>query len=155
MVHLPSFSVVTDAADAQSNSQAHPRLLDRHRPCCRGHLPLGVVAVTDHQPMTVLVDLVSVRLDVAGDLGLQRRCQHPPSTVAHDLIQQRRPHRRAGRAGLAAFMDYLEHGHTFPNQRANAGPDQSYLDFQIILGKVRPFTSPHRGPSTGSDHCSA
>ena len=26
--------------------------------------------------------------------------------------------------------------------------------FQIFLGKVRPFTSPGRGPSTGSDHCS-
>ena len=25
---------------------------------------------------------------------------------------------------------------------------------QIILGKVRPYTSPRRGPSTGSDHCS-
>jgi hypothetical protein len=25
---------------------------------------------------------------------------------------------------------------------------------QIFLGKVRPFTSPGRGPSTGSDHCS-
>jgi len=25
---------------------------------------------------------------------------------------------------------------------------------QIILGKVRSFTSPGRGPSTGSDHCS-
>ena len=26
---------------------------------------------------------------------------------------------------------------------------------RIILGKARPFTSPRRGPSTGSDHCSA
>src|SRR6476619_1600387 len=32
--------------------------------------------------------------------------------------------------------------------------DQTYLDLQIILGKVRPFTSPGRGPSTSSDHCS-
>ncbi|SNR95943.1 hypothetical protein SAMN06265360_1455 [Haloechinothrix alba] len=37
-------------------------------------------------------------------------------------------------------MDYLEHGRTFLNRRANAGSDQNYLDFQIILGKVRPFT---------------
>jgi hypothetical protein len=51
-------------------------------------------------------------------------------------------------------VDYLEHGRTFPNQRVNAGPDQNYMGFQIILGKVRPFTSPGRGPSTGSDHCS-
>ena len=33
--------------------------------------------------------------------------------------------------------------------------DQTYLDIQIILGKVRPFTSPGRGPSTDSDHCSS
>ena len=33
--------------------------------------------------------------------------------------------------------------------------DQNYLDLQIILGKVRPFTSPGRGPSTSSDHCSS
>jgi len=45
-------------------------------------------------------------------------------------------------------------GVPFPNQRVNAGPDQSYLDLKIILGKVRSFTSPGRRPSTGSDHCS-
>jgi hypothetical protein len=28
-------------------------------------------------------------------------------------------------------------GRTFPNQRANAGPDQNYMGSQIILGKVR------------------
>jgi hypothetical protein len=30
----------------------------------------------------------------------------------------------------------------------------SPADFQIILGKVRPFASPRSEPSTGSDHCS-
>ncbi|NMD47806.1 MAG: hypothetical protein GYA85_13720 [Propionibacterium sp.] len=45
-------------------------------------------------------------------------------------------------------------GRTFPNQRANAGPDQSELFIQIFLGKVRPSRTPRRGPSTGSDHCS-
>jgi len=28
-------------------------------------------------------------------------------------------------------------------------------ELQIILGKVRRFTSPGRGPSTGFDHCSS
>jgi FMN-dependent NADH-azoreductase len=28
------------------------------------------------------------------------------------------------------------------------------MDFQIIPGTVRPLTSPHREPSTSSDHCS-
>src|SRR5664280_3119446 len=32
--------------------------------------------------------------------------------------------------------------------------DQNLNDLKIILGKVRSFTSPSRGPSTGSDHCS-
>jgi hypothetical protein len=32
--------------------------------------------------------------------------------------------------------------------------DQTNWDFQIILVKVRPFTSPGRGSSTSSDHCS-
>jgi hypothetical protein len=36
----------------------------------------------------------------------------------------------------------LEHGRAFPNRRANAGPDQNFDDCEIILGKVRPFTSP-------------
>ena len=32
--------------------------------------------------------------------------------------------------------------------------DQTYMDLQIVLGKVRPVTSPGRGPSTSSDRCS-
>ena len=50
-----------------------------------------VIAVADHQPATVLVDLVGVSVDVGGDLGLQRRGQHLPGTVADDLIEQRPP----------------------------------------------------------------
>jgi len=43
--------------------------------------------------------------------------------VTHDLIQQR----RTGRVlvGRLRVLDYLEHQRTFPNQRTNAGPDQS------------------------------
>ncbi|MFZ5850556.1 MAG: hypothetical protein ACOYY2_04075 [Actinomycetota bacterium] len=35
-------------------------------------------------------------------------------------------------------MDYLEHGRTFPNQRANAGPDQSYRTFRSSSGRCAP-----------------
>ena len=66
-----------------------PRRPHRHRTRRGHHLPLGVVAVADHQPVTVLVDLVGELLDVGGDLGLQRRRQHLPGTVADDLIEQR------------------------------------------------------------------
>ena len=55
------------------------------------HLPRLVVAVAHHQPAAVLVELVGERGDVGGDLGLQRRGQHPPGTLAHDLVDQRPP----------------------------------------------------------------
>ena len=119
---------------------------DPHRARRRGHLPRLMVAVADHQPVTVLVDLIRVRVDVGGDLGLQRRRQHLPGTVAHDLIEQR----AARLVGLGPVVDYLEHGRTFPSRP----PTPALIDFyglRIILGKVRRFTSPRRGPS-GSDH---
>jgi hypothetical protein len=47
------------------------------------------VAVAHHQPPAVLVALTDVRIDVRGDLGLQRRCEHPTSPVTHDLVDQR------------------------------------------------------------------
>lgn len=87
--------------------------------------------------------------------GLQRRSQHLTGAVTDDLVEQRRTARRpAGRVSLRLLVDYLEHGRTFPNRRANAGPDQTCYGLQIFLGKVRPFMSSRRGPSTGSDHCS-
>jgi hypothetical protein len=84
-----------------------------------------VVAVAHHQPVTVLVHLAAMRIDIAGNLGLQRRSQHLTGRVTDNLIQQRRTRRSAGRVGPNPFVHYLEHGRTFPNQRSNAGPDQS------------------------------
>jgi hypothetical protein len=85
-----------------------------------------VKTVAHHQPMTIHVDLAGVRVDVGGHLGLQRCRQHLPSTVADNLIEQRRSRsRRAARVGLGPLVNYREYGRTFPNQRANAGPDQS------------------------------
>jgi hypothetical protein len=34
------------------------------------------------------VDLVSERLDIRGNLGLQRRGQHLPGTIADQLVEQ-------------------------------------------------------------------
>src|SRR5450759_2047866 len=104
--------------------------------------------------MAVPVELVSMGLDVGGDLGLQRCREHLPGTVTDQFIQQGPTHPRRGVLGAVLLRDYREHGRTFPNQRVNAGPDQSYLVLKIILEKVRSFTSPGRRPSTGSDHCS-
>ncbi len=73
--------------------------------------------------MTGLIDLLTVGGDVGGDLGLQRRREHRPGAVTDDLVEQRANGRVL--VGPLGLVDYLEHGRTFPNQRANAGPDQS------------------------------
>jgi hypothetical protein len=79
-----------------------------------------VIAVAKHQPVTRLVDLTQVGVDIGGDHGLQRRREHCPRAVTHDLVEQR-PARRAVLVGRIGVVDYLEHGRTFPNQRVNAG----------------------------------
>jgi hypothetical protein len=61
--------------------------LDRTR---GGHYLPGVgVPVAHDQAPAALVELVDMRRDVGGDLGLQRRGEHPPRTVADDLVDQR------------------------------------------------------------------
>src|SRR6185437_9369865 len=73
-------------------------------------LPFAAAAVADDQPMPVLVQLVSVPLDVRGDLGLQRRRQHPLRAVADKFIQQR----QRTRLRWGGLSNYREHGRTFP-----------------------------------------
>jgi hypothetical protein len=63
-------------------------------------------------------------------------------------------HRTARLVRLGLVVDYLEHGRTFPTGAPTPAHDQTCYGLSIFLGKVRPFTSPRRGPSTGSDHCS-
>jgi hypothetical protein len=73
----------------------------------------------------VLIDLVGELFHIRCNLGLQRRGKHLPSTITDDLIEQR-PTRTSVVVGRLRIVNYREHGRTFPNQRANAGPDQSY-----------------------------
>ena len=57
--------------------------------------------------MTGLVELVDERLDVRGHLGLQRRREHLPRTIADQLVQQRPTHRGRGvLLGLVLLVDY-------------------------------------------------
>jgi hypothetical protein len=72
------------------------------------------VPVADHQSAAVLVDL-AVRVDIGGDLGLQRRRKHPPGTLPDDLVQHRRRTSRRGRAS-----HYREHGRTFPTDASTS-----------------------------------
>jgi len=99
-------------------------------------------AVPHHQPPPVGIEQLGVRLDVGGDLDLQRSGQHLPSALTNQRVEQRRTPRRGLVTGLAGVPDYLENGRTFPNQRANAGPDQSILDFGSSLGRCAPSRHP-------------
>ena len=77
--------------------------------------------------MAVLVNLAGVGVDVGGDLGLQRRREHRPGPFAGQLVQHVPANRyRSVLVGSRVLVNYGEHERTFPNQRANAGPDQSY-----------------------------
>lgn len=123
-----------------------PRCAYRHRPG-RGHyLPLAVMPVAHHQPPAVIVDLMCVRVDVGRDLGPQRDREHLPGRVPHQLVQHRRTGRGpAGHVGLERVINYLEQGRTFPNQRANAGPDQRALSSRSSSGRCAPSRHPAEG----------
>jgi hypothetical protein len=88
----------------------------------------------------MLITFAGVRIDIRGDLGLQRGRQHLPRAIAHDPIEQRPtdPTDTAGRVGLSDFLDYLEHG--VPSRTSAPTPVLIRANgLEIILGKVRPF----------------
>jgi hypothetical protein len=79
------------------------------------HLPRSVVAVAHHQPPALLVELAGERRDVGIHLG-----PHPPGTLPHDLVDQRRTSRRTLIRRVAAGH-YCEHWACLPDRRANVG----------------------------------
>ena len=98
-------------------------------------------AVAHHQPAPIGVDLTTVGVDERSHLSLQRRRQHLPRAVADNRIQQR----RAGLVGLRTFLDYFEHEGVPSRTSASTPVLIENQRLQIILRKVRPFTSPGRG----------
>ena len=99
----------------------NPRRAHHHRTGGGEYLSLVVITVADNQPVTVLIDLMGVGVDVGGHLSLQRCGQHLPGTVADDLIQQPATATTVVLVGAIRIVNYREQGRTFPNQRANAG----------------------------------
>ena len=67
-----------------------PRRGHLHRAGAGQHLSRLVRAIADHQAVTILAPLGGMRRDIGVHLGLQRLGQHPPGTLPHDLIDQRR-----------------------------------------------------------------
>jgi hypothetical protein len=50
----------------------------------------------------MIIDLATVRVDIGGHLGTQRRRQHLPGSVTDNFIQQ-----RPAVVGPRIFLDYL------------------------------------------------
>ena len=66
-----------------------PWRLHAHSPRGGRHVALLMMAIADHQPLAVLVALITELVDVGSDLGGQRRREHLSSANANDLIKQR------------------------------------------------------------------
>jgi len=81
-----------------------PRRTHLHRTRRGEQPPLAGVAVTDHQPPPVGIELVGVRRDLGADLSLQRGGEHPPRPLPHNLIYQR-PASPGGRWRLLLLSD--------------------------------------------------
>ena len=131
----------------------HPRRGHLHRPGAGQHRPRLGSAVTHHHPPAIPIAQPGELADVRGDLGLQRRGQHLPGAVPHDLVDQRR--RLPGRQRASHVRHYCEHGYTFPARRSSAGPllETSY---DSITREGTPSSRTHPpGGSTGFKHCSA
>jgi hypothetical protein len=75
-----------------------------------------VRAVADDQSAAVLVAIASELRDVSIDLGPQGLGQHPTSTVANDLVDQRRA-RAAGVISVGNSRNYGEQESYLPDRR--------------------------------------
>jgi hypothetical protein len=64
------------------------RRADRDRPRPDRHAALPRTAVTDDQPLTVLIDLLHERADVLVNLDLERRGDHPPRALPREIIER-------------------------------------------------------------------
>jgi hypothetical protein len=105
-----------------------------------------VVAVANHQPLPVHVDLAGMGLDVGGHLG------SPSRTIASNSDELTAEPLTASRP--APSWTTLTMGVPSRTDAPNAGPDQNLDHFQIISGRCSPPRHLTEGPtSTGSDHC--
>src|SRR5512133_433126 len=75
------------AGDQIRAAVIHPRRPHRDRTRGSHYLALAGMAVADHQPPATLIPLGGVGGEVSVDLGLQGGTQHPPSTLAYQLVQ--------------------------------------------------------------------
>jgi hypothetical protein len=126
------------AGDQIGAAVIHPRRRHRDRPRGGQHLALAGIAVADHQPPATLVPLGGVGGEVVVDLGLQGGGQHPPGTLAYQLLQV-----QAQLVMGLGVGGYTQHAAFLPRRRS---PRRRFQD--LSSGKVRraPISRPNPQP---------
>jgi hypothetical protein len=161
----PSGCSGTTAAGSRCGTAPAAQSPDR----CAGHRPVGPaprsppprrdrarlgVPVAHHQPMPALVPLTGRAGQVRVDLGLQRRGQHSPGTLSHDLIQHA--------ANLAPRLvgHYAQHRRHLPHRRqrrcslaCSAKKVRCALD-QVADPQVQVITTSRFDGNRGAQHVS-
>src|ERR1700747_3087561 len=95
-----------------------PRRFKLHRSCSQRQLARLSAAVAHHQGVPLLATLAAMELDVIIDFGLECFDQHPPCTLARDLVQQQK---LLTRFPSIPLLDYFQHRWRLPSNPAPTG----------------------------------
>jgi len=71
-----------------------------------------VIPIAHHQSVAILIELISERGHIGGNLSLQCGGQHLAGAIADNLVQQRPAGLVA--VGLLGIVNYREHGACLP-----------------------------------------
>src|SRR5689334_9793754 len=94
------------------------RCLELHRPGPERYLASLAITIAHHQRVPLFVALAAMALHVIVDFSHKRFHQHPPCTLARDLIQQRM---LLTRFPSILLLDYLQHRWRLPSARLPPG----------------------------------
>src|SRR5690348_3307936 len=94
------------------------RRVELHCPRSERHFTSLAMTIAHHQGAPLLVTLAAMALEVIIDFSLECLEQHPPCTLARDLVQ---PHRLLTRLPSIPFLDYLQHRWRLPSNPATTG----------------------------------
>src|ERR1700757_2397858 len=89
-----------------------PRRSELHGACSQCQLARSGATIAHHQGVPVLVALAAMTLNVIVDFNSERFAQHPPCTLACDLVQQQE---LLTRFLSIPLLDYLQHRWRLPS----------------------------------------
>ena len=107
-----------------------------HCPSSQRQLARRSAAITHYQSVPLLVTLVAMALDVIIDFSFECFDQHPPRTLAGDLVQEQE---LLTRFPFIPLLDYFQHRWRLPSNPAATGR------LRLLTQKgTPPFSCPHQ-----------